>query len=157
MLKSQFKSFDDKEISYLFFESKRTEIKKNVLLIHGMMETKERYGEFSEFLANNGYNVYIFDLRGHGDFSEDKKPIYFEKGETAYTILEDMKFFIENIINTRRIKKSMVLTWGFISFIFIDYFTLKADFHLQLHLLDLGQPELWFHVYAHLCDLEGSK
>ena len=98
MLKSQFKSFDDKEISYLFFESKRTEIKKNVLLIHGMMETKERYGEFSEFLANNGYNVYIFDLRGHGDFSEDKKPIYFEKGETAYTILEDMKFFIENII-----------------------------------------------------------
>ena len=101
MLKSQFKSFDDKEISYLFFESKRTEIKKNILLIHGMMETKERYGEFSEFLANNGYNVFIFDLRGHGDFLTDERPVYFEKGENAYTILEDIDFFIENIIKEK--------------------------------------------------------
>ena len=98
MLKSYFKSFDDKEISYLFFEPKRTEIKKSVLIIHGMMETKERYSEFSEFLANNGYNVFIFDLRGHGDFSAEGKPVYFEKGENAYTILKDMEFFIKNII-----------------------------------------------------------
>ena len=98
MLKSYFKSFDDKEISYLFFEAKRTEVKKNVLIMHGMMETKERYSEFSEFLANNGYNVFIFDLRGHGDFSVDGSPVYFEKGENAYTILKDMEFFIKNII-----------------------------------------------------------
>ena len=98
MLKSYFKSFDDKEISYLFFEAKRTEVKKNVLIMHGMMETKERYSEFSEFLANNGYNIFIFDLRGHGDFSIDGSPVYFEKGENAYTILKDMEFFIKNII-----------------------------------------------------------
>ena len=98
MLKSYFKSFDDKEISYLFFEANRTEVKKNILIMHGMMETKERYSEFSEFLANNGYNVFIFDLRGHGDFFVDRSPVYFEKGENAYTILKDMEFFIKNII-----------------------------------------------------------
>jgi alpha-beta hydrolase superfamily lysophospholipase len=98
MLKSQFKSFDNKEISYLFFESTRNEVKKNILILHGMMETKERYAEFSEFLANNGYNVFIFDLRGHGDFSTDSRPIYFEKDENAYTILKDVEFFTKNII-----------------------------------------------------------
>lgn len=98
MLKSQFKSFDNKEISYLFFESKRPEVKKDVLILHGMMETKERYSEFSEFLATNGYNVFVFDLRGHGDFSTDSRPVYFEKGEDAYTILKDVEFFTENII-----------------------------------------------------------
>ena len=33
MIKSKFKSFDDKEVSYLFFESKRSKIKKNILII----------------------------------------------------------------------------------------------------------------------------
>ena len=57
MIKRKFKSFDDKEVSYLFFESKRSKSKKNVLIIHGMMEHTERYSEFSELLSNNGHNV----------------------------------------------------------------------------------------------------
>ena len=117
MLKSYFKSFDDKEISYLFFEPKRTEIKKSVLIIHGMMETKERYSEFSEFLANNGYNVFIFDLRGHGDFSAEGKPVYFEKGENAYTILKDMEFFIKNIIK----EEPLILGHSFGSVLTLKY------------------------------------
>ena len=95
MIKSKFKSFDDKEVSYLFFESKRSKIKKNILIIHGMMEHTERYSEFSEFLSNNGYNVYVLDLRGHDDFNKDDKAAAFSDGEGMAAIIEDMKTLIE--------------------------------------------------------------
>lgn len=95
MIKSKFKSFDGKEVSYLFFESKRSKIKKNILIIHGMMEHTERYSEFSEFLSNNGYNVYVLDLRGHDDFKKDEKAATFSSGEGMATIIEDMKTLIE--------------------------------------------------------------
>lgn len=101
MIKAKFKSFDNKEISYLFFESKRIEAKGSVLILHGMMETKERYIEFSEFLSNNGYNTFIFDLRGHGDFCTDNKPIYFSKDEGTNSIINDMNIFIKDIIKEK--------------------------------------------------------
>ena len=37
-----------------------------VVIIHGMCEHKRRYEEFVRFLAEQGYIVTIFDLRGHG-------------------------------------------------------------------------------------------
>ncbi len=95
MIKRKFKSFDDKEVSYLFFESKRSKSKKNVLIIHGMMEHTERYSEFSEFLSNNGHNVYVLDLRGHDDFRINNKAATFSKGEGVDAIIEDMKILIE--------------------------------------------------------------
>lgn len=98
MIKAEFKSFDNKEISYLFFESKRGVSKGSVLIIHGMMETKERYIEFSEFLSSNGYNTFILDLRGHDDFCIDNKPIYFSKDEGTSSIINDMNIFIKEII-----------------------------------------------------------
>lgn len=42
------------------------EAKAVVQLVHGMCEHKERYAEFMEFLAANGYACVISDLRGHG-------------------------------------------------------------------------------------------
>lgn len=94
MIKHKFKSFDNKEVSYLFFESKRSKPKKNVLIIHGMMEHTERYTEFSEFLSNNGHNVYILDIRGHDDFRTNNKPADFLKNEGVNAILEDMRTLI---------------------------------------------------------------
>ncbi|WP_228615981.1 alpha/beta hydrolase [Exiguobacterium sp.] len=35
-------------------------------LFHGMLEHHERYFEFAQFLAENGFNVYVCDMRGAG-------------------------------------------------------------------------------------------
>ncbi len=43
-----------------------TEIKGIVQLVHGMNEYKERYRDFMNFLASNGYLTIIHDHRGHG-------------------------------------------------------------------------------------------
>ena len=43
-----------------------SEIKGIVQLVHGMCEYKERYRDFMQFLARNGYLTVIHDHRGHG-------------------------------------------------------------------------------------------
>ena len=72
MEKKYFESFDNKKIPYLFFESKREKYKNNVVILHGMMEPVDRYTEFSEFLASNGYNVFVMEIRGHGELKESE-------------------------------------------------------------------------------------
>ena len=46
------------------------EKKGSVVILHGMCEHHERYYPFSNYLAEHGYDVYLYDHRGHG---KDKK------------------------------------------------------------------------------------
>ena len=58
--------------------------KKGILqILHGMCEYKERYKEFMEFFAQNGYVVACHDQRGHGDSvlkAEDRGYFYETSG-----------------------------------------------------------------------------
>lgn len=54
---------------YPFFTD-ATDVKGTVLILHGMAEHHNRYREFTLFLNENGYDVYLYDHRGHGT---DKK------------------------------------------------------------------------------------
>lgn len=40
--------------------------KGSVLILHGMAEHHDRYNEFARFLNDHGYDVYLYDHRGHG-------------------------------------------------------------------------------------------
>ena len=71
MIKKYFKSFDEKEIPYLFFESSRNDFNNNIVILHGMVEHVNRYEEFGHFLSVNGYNVYIIEIRGHGELRDN--------------------------------------------------------------------------------------
>lgn len=64
---------------YPFFTD-NAEVKGTVLVLHGMAEHHNRYREFTLFLNENGYDVYLYDHRGHGT---DKK-------------LEELGFIAEN-------------------------------------------------------------
>ena len=35
-----------------------------------MTEPVDRYTEFGSFLASNGYNVFVMEIRGHGELKE---------------------------------------------------------------------------------------
>lgn len=54
---------------YPFFTD-AAEVKGTLLVLHGMAEHHNRYREFTLFLNDNGYDVYLYDHRGHGT---DKK------------------------------------------------------------------------------------
>lgn len=57
-------------------------------IVHGMAEHIERYGDFAEFLSENGFAVVGFNHQGHG---EDSKALgYFSEKDGYPKLLEDM-------------------------------------------------------------------
>jgi len=53
--------FNTKVFSYLSDTPKAS-----LVIFHGMAEHHERYDDFCRFLCGNGFDVYIYDHRGHG-------------------------------------------------------------------------------------------
>ncbi len=41
-------------------------VKGSIAILHGMAEHHERYNKFAGFLTDHGYDVYMYDHRGHG-------------------------------------------------------------------------------------------
>ncbi len=58
---------EDKYQTTVFsYNTDAEEIKGTVVVLHGMAEHHERYVRFAEYLNANGYDVYLYDHRGHG-------------------------------------------------------------------------------------------
>ena len=97
MKKQYFESFDGKGIPYLFFESKRYKYKNNIVIFHGMIEPIDRYAEFGEFLASNGYNVFVMEIRGHGEL-KDSEIGDFGKGGIK-SVFKDIDSFFKKVLS----------------------------------------------------------
>lgn len=70
------------------------EVKATVQIIHGIAEHCERYDEFCAFLCDNGFAVFVSDLRGHGK-SVDKHLGYFADKNGWMTVVGDMHEIFE--------------------------------------------------------------
>lgn len=97
MEKQYFESFDNKKIPYLFFKSKREKYKNNIVIFHGMTEPVDRYAEFGEFLASNGYNVFVMEIRGHGEL-KDSEIGDFGKGGIK-SVFKDIDSFFKKVLS----------------------------------------------------------
>ncbi|NLL63741.1 MAG: alpha/beta hydrolase [Ruminococcaceae bacterium] len=62
----------DLEIHAVSWKPEKKKIKGIFQIIHGMAEHIDRYVEFAEFMAENGYAVYGHDHIGHGDSTNCK-------------------------------------------------------------------------------------
>ena len=60
-------------------------------IVHGMAEHKERYYEFMEFLASNGFVAVICDLRGHGESVKSEKDLGYLYDGGWKGMVEDVK------------------------------------------------------------------
>ena len=100
MIKKDFiKSSSDGLKIALGYTIPKDEIKGIVQISHGMSEHKERYFNFMEYLAENGYVCVINDHRGHGNSVKDKKDLgYFYTEDTNFIVddLHDVTLYIKN-------------------------------------------------------------
>ena len=77
-------------------------IKGVVQMVHGMCEHKERYYDFLEYLANQGYLCVIHDHRGHGGSVESDADLgYFYDG--GYEALVEDIHQLTMIVNMIRV------------------------------------------------------
>ena len=70
-------------------------LKAVVALSHGMVERKEYYFGFMEYLAQNGYASIIHDHRGHGKSVRSNNDYGYFYDETSDYIVEDIHQIIE--------------------------------------------------------------
>ena len=84
---------------FLYSPVVKANVKAIFQIAHGMAEHKERYNEFCDFMAQNGYAVYIHDHIGHGQSvdSDDELGFFGERSgwrnliEDVHTITEHAK------------------------------------------------------------------
>ena len=84
---------DGYALSLAVFESKKAAA--TIQMVHGMEEHKERYYPFCEFLAQNGFNAVISDLRGHGSSAPVLSHIADENGDAL--LLSDQRQITDRI------------------------------------------------------------
>ena len=91
---------DDKYQTTVYtYKTDAEEVKGTVVVLHGMAEHHERYIPFAGFLNSHGYDVFLYDHRGHGT---DKK--FEELGHFADK--DGDKLVIADAINVLRYAKA---------------------------------------------------
>lgn len=80
---------DGLKLGVTIFEPKG-KCKGIIQISHGMSEHKERYYEFMQFLANNGYVSVIHDHRGHGESVKDKNDLGYFYTKNIDFIVSDL-------------------------------------------------------------------
>lgn len=88
----------------------KKEPKAVVQIFHGMGEHKERYIPFMQYLAENGYAVYIHDHRKHGAsvYNEGEHGIW-NKEDTWHDVIDDAYFVSRRILKDLPGKEIYVL------------------------------------------------
>ena len=97
--------FKTREGHRLFYQSWKTaECKAGIIITHGYFEHSGRYTHVGEYLAGQGYDVHIYDCRGHGQSGGRRGHI-----RAFNNYLEDLELFIELIRGQRGASDNLLL------------------------------------------------
>lgn len=73
-----------------------------IFIFHGMLEHHERYIEFAHFLTENGYDVFICDLRGAGSSAHEQQTYgHLAPGDGFQQLVEDAQYLINRYEDER--------------------------------------------------------
>ena len=99
ILKSEFQSSNHKnKIKMKNYNLNKENLKAIVIILHGMIERKDIYTEFAEYLASKNYGVVTYDHIGHGDSVNNEDERGFFANEKGYELLiEDLKYVIKEV------------------------------------------------------------
>ncbi len=82
--------------------------KGNVLVLHGMAEYHDRYTGFAEYLNECGYDVYLYDHRGHGTGTKLEDLGFFAKKDGYNVITMDALEILNFIRKNGRSDKNIL-------------------------------------------------
>lgn len=82
-----------------------SEPKASILILHGMAEHQKRYRAFAEYLTSRGYDVYSYDLRGHGTDRKLNELGFFSSKDGYQLVIQDAISVSEHIAKVNRSSK----------------------------------------------------
>jgi alpha-beta hydrolase superfamily lysophospholipase len=83
---------------FKWYDEARAAYQGVVLIVHGMAEHIERYDEFANFLAENGYIVYGHNQRGHkGSIQSDDDYGYMSADDNFFILVSDVDEIVDKL------------------------------------------------------------
>ncbi len=89
-------SFDELMLNYEYYRSDNNT--ENIVIVHGYTEFLKKYEEMTVYLFDMGYNVFIYDQRGHGFSGRlvDNKELTHVDNFEDYS--KDLECFIDKVV-----------------------------------------------------------
>lgn len=91
--------------------------KGSILILHGMAEHHSRYLLFTEFLTKNGYDVFLYDHRGHGTDKKLDDLGFFDAQKGAAKITRDALTILDFIRQHNRGQKLIIFSHSMGTFV----------------------------------------
>lgn len=91
-----FKSFDENEIYYEYYLVENS--KASIVIVHGYSEFSKKYHELCYYFLNSGFNVFIYDHRGHGLSCREIDNIYINHVNNFNDYVLDLDQYITKIV-----------------------------------------------------------
>ena len=91
-----FASFDGTMINYEYFLCENA--KASVVVVHGYTEFIEKFYEVAYYFLCEGYNVFLYDQRGHGRSERAVMPYTLTHVEKFSDYVDDLSEYIEKIV-----------------------------------------------------------
>lgn len=91
-----FKGEDGKPIYYEYYPVENAVA--SVVVVHGMSEFTKKYSELTWYLLHQGYNVFLYDQRGHGLSHRDTDRPELIHLSSFDQLVEDLHCYIEQVV-----------------------------------------------------------
>lgn len=82
--------------------------KASILILHGMAEHQKRYFAFAEYLLNQGFDVYLYNHRGHGSDKKFSDLGFFAPLKGSQLVVDDAIMISEYIVQNNRSNKFFI-------------------------------------------------
>lgn len=91
-----FNSFDGKKIYYEYYKAVNSTA--TVVLVHGYTEFSEKYHELCYYFLNSGFNVFVYDQRGHGLSCRETDNMFINHINDFEDYSRDLGYYIDKIV-----------------------------------------------------------
>lgn len=91
-----FKSFDNSNIYYEYY--KAVDSKASIVIVHGYTEFSKKYHELCWYFLEMGFNVFIYDQRGHGKSQRQVENIRITHVNDFNDYVKDLSCYIDDIV-----------------------------------------------------------
>lgn len=99
---------DKYQTTVFIYQTGCDEVKGSVVILHGMAEHHERYQKFAEFLADSGYDVFMYDHRGHGLDKKFEELGHFADKNGAKLVTDDAIALLQYVKGANRGPKTIL-------------------------------------------------
>ncbi len=91
-----FLTFDGLKLGYRFYLTENA--KASVVIVHGFTEFMQKYDETVWYFINQGYNVFIYDQRGHGISDREVDDYHLTHVNKFDDYVKDLDSFISEVV-----------------------------------------------------------